>query len=244
MANIVLIPGSWLGGWVWRRVTPRLREAGHDVYPLTLTAFGDRTHLGGPDTGLSTHVQDIVATLETEELDDVVLVGHSYGGAPATFAADRVPDRIAQLVYVAGVIPVSGVSALDSMPPEAAQGLTAFADSHGGGRTIPLAFDDPVFALYYGDHGVTGEDRRWLEAHAVGQPLATYREALTLENPPPRRTYVRCTADPAPPPVTADTEGWDYMELESGHWPMVTRPAELAELLDSIARGTAHVRQQ
>jgi pimeloyl-ACP methyl ester carboxylesterase len=238
MATIVLTPGSWLGGWVWKRVTPLLRDAGHDVYPLTLTGFGDRAHLATPDTNLSTHVQDIVATLETEELTDVVLVGHSYGGAPVTFAAERVPERIGKLVYVAGAIPVSGVSALDAMPAEASKALEEFAVQRGEGRTIPLAFDDPMFQLYYGGHGMTPDDMRWFAAHAAGQPIGTYREALPLGNPGAAalpRTYIRCTADAGPSPVVAGQEGWEYYELESGHWPMITKPVEVAELLDRIA---------
>src|SRR4051812_17697311 len=100
--NIVLVPGSWLGAWAWRDVTPRLRARGHDVHALTLTGMGDREHLGSAETTFATHVTDVLAHLEAEELDDVVLVGHSYAGAVVTAAAARVPQRIRRLVYLAG----------------------------------------------------------------------------------------------------------------------------------------------
>ena len=94
MTTFVLVPGMWLGAWAWRDVTARLRAAGHDVYPLTLTGLADRRHLGGPQVDLDTHTTDITALIEAEELTDVVLAGHSYGGSPVTVAVDRIPDRI------------------------------------------------------------------------------------------------------------------------------------------------------
>src|SRR2546430_5086139 len=117
MTTYVLVPGMWIGAWAWRSVTARLRADGHDVYPLTLTGVADRRHIGGPDTDLDTHTTDIPALIEVEELTDVVLVGHSYGGFPVTAAADRIPDRIRHVVYVdSGPLP-SGSSMLDSHEP-------------------------------------------------------------------------------------------------------------------------------
>src|SRR4051812_25815531 len=123
MTNIVLVPGSWLGAWAWRDVTTQLRARGHAVHELTLTGFGDRAHLAGPETSFDTHVTDVVSHLEVEELDDVVLVGHSYAGAVVTAAAARHPQRIGRLVYLAGVVPGSGAPLIDQMPPEAAAGI-------------------------------------------------------------------------------------------------------------------------
>jgi len=100
MTTFVLVPGAWLGAWAWHDVTARLRAAGHDVYPLTLTGLADRAHTGGPDTDLDTHATDVTALIEAEELRDVVLVGHSYAGSVVTLAADRVPDRLRTVVYV------------------------------------------------------------------------------------------------------------------------------------------------
>src|SRR5437763_6310667 len=100
MATYVLVHGAWHGGWCWQRVTPLLRAAGHEVYTPTLTGLGERAHLGTPDVGLATHVEDIVTMLEYEDLTDVVLVGHSYAGMVITGVAHAVPSRLTHLVYL------------------------------------------------------------------------------------------------------------------------------------------------
>jgi pimeloyl-ACP methyl ester carboxylesterase len=113
MTTFVLVPGMWLGAWAWHEVTAALRGAGHDAYPLTLTGVADRQHVGGAQTDLDTHITDITALIETEELTDVVLVAHSYAGHPVTAAADRIPQRLRRVVYVdSGPLP-SGMSHLD-----------------------------------------------------------------------------------------------------------------------------------
>src|SRR5947209_3013859 len=100
MATYVLVGGAWLGAWAWQDVTRRLRAQGHEVYPLSLTGLGDRVHLATRDVNLDTHIADIVNTLESEDLDEVVLLGHSYASVPITGAADRAASRIAKLVYL------------------------------------------------------------------------------------------------------------------------------------------------
>lgn len=117
MSTIVLVGGSFLGAWVWERVTPLLATHGHDVHPLTLTGFGDRAYLGATTTTLDTHATDISATIQVAGLRNVVLVAHSYAGAPATIAANRVPDRIARIIYLAAVLPAPGKTLLRSRPP-------------------------------------------------------------------------------------------------------------------------------
>src|ERR1700677_1429738 len=97
---IVLIPGGGLGGWLWRKVTPILRSANQDVYTPTQTGVGERSHLLTPDVGLHTHIQDVLAVLECEELTGMVLVGHSYAGMVITGVADRAPERVSQLIYL------------------------------------------------------------------------------------------------------------------------------------------------
>jgi pimeloyl-ACP methyl ester carboxylesterase len=96
----VLVPGFWVGGWVWNEVTGMLRARGHDVHPVTLTGLGEREHLATPDVDLDTHITDVENLLRYEDLHDVVLVGHSYGGLVVTAVADRMPERVKQLVYV------------------------------------------------------------------------------------------------------------------------------------------------
>src|SRR5215204_3210996 len=100
MANFVLIPGFWLGAWAWKDVTRALREKGHEVFPLTLTGLGEKIHLGGGETNLSTHVADVVNLIEYHEITEVYLAGHSYAGVLITQVADKIPEKLAKLIYV------------------------------------------------------------------------------------------------------------------------------------------------
>ena len=117
MAAYVLVGGGWLGGWCWKPVARRLREEGHDVYPVTLTGLGERVHLASPEVDLETHITDVVNLIGFEDLREVVLLGHSYAGVVVTGAADRVPERISQLVYLdTGPIPTALPSSIPSRP--------------------------------------------------------------------------------------------------------------------------------
>src|SRR5918996_3185681 len=118
MSVYVLVGGGWLGGWCWQEVARRLREEGHDVYPVTLTGLGERVHLASPQVDLETHIADVVNLIEYEDLHDVVLLGHSYAGLVVTGAADRIPERISQLVYLdTGPIP-NGTALIETFPTE------------------------------------------------------------------------------------------------------------------------------
>ncbi|MFI6780551.1 alpha/beta fold hydrolase [Micromonospora sp. NPDC050276] len=140
MATFVLVPGFWLGAWAWREVTLALRSQGHEVYPMTLTGVAERDHLAGPEVGLDTHTTDIVRLIEVEDLHDVLLVGHSGGGMPVAQAADRVPDRIARVVYVeSGPLP-DGTAQFDTVPPQEQQRLRA---AIGTGHLLPPPAWDP-----------------------------------------------------------------------------------------------------
>ncbi|KAA2255941.1 alpha/beta hydrolase [Solihabitans fulvus] len=110
MTTFVLVPGMLHGGWWFEPLADQLREHGHDAYPVTLTGLGDHADPAGASANLDTHIQDVVDVLESEQLTDVVLVGHSYGGMPITGAADRVPARVAGLVYVDAFVPEDGDS--------------------------------------------------------------------------------------------------------------------------------------
>ena len=118
MATFVLVHGAWHGGWCWRFVRPLL--GGHDVYAPSLTGLGERKHLARADVDLDTHIADVVSLLEMEDLCDVVLVGHSYGGMVITGAADRAPERIGRLVYLDAFVPENGKCTLDYVVPERA----------------------------------------------------------------------------------------------------------------------------
>jgi pimeloyl-ACP methyl ester carboxylesterase len=237
MSAIALVPGSGLGAWSWSRVTPTLRAAGHDVHPLTLTGTGDRAHLANPDLDLSSWINDVVAHLDVEELEDVVLVGHSFSGAVITGVAELVPERLSRLVYLDAVVLDNGQSVFDQMGPELAsifEGIAASTDGWG----LPWPTDEQL-DRYYGNHGLSTDDLVWIRRHVTNHPIGTYREQLSSDNRAAAalpRTYVRCTATPTPPPVERGADGWDWAELDAGHWPMITKPSETAALLGSIAR--------
>jgi pimeloyl-ACP methyl ester carboxylesterase len=133
MATFVLVHGSLHGGWCWKRVVPRLRSAGHDVFTPTLSGLGERVHLVHPGIDLDTHIQDVLGVLEYEDLHDVVLVGHSYGTMVITGAADRLPGRIAHLVYLDGVMACDGKAALDFFPEGVRAAWRALVDADGDG---------------------------------------------------------------------------------------------------------------
>lgn len=223
----VLVHGAWHGGWCWQRVAPLLRAAGHDVHTPTLTGLGDRAHLAGPTIDLETHIADIVALLEMEDLRDVVLVGHSYAGAVITGVADRVPARLARLVYVDGFALEHGKCMLAYWPAEMRAALPARV-SNGFIAPTPLqAF------------GVTRpEDLAWAEPRIRPQPLATFTQPLTLANGETKlpRAYIRCT-EPARPALDQFTRrfradpGWTYREIAAGHDCMIADAKGTADLL-------------
>jgi pimeloyl-ACP methyl ester carboxylesterase len=118
MANFVLVHGAWIGGWCWRPNAQALRKAGHEVFTPTLTGLGERSHLMNPSINLDTHVADIVNVIKHEELSDIVLVGHSYGGMVVTGVADTLADKIRSLVYLDAFVPESGQALVDLAPPK------------------------------------------------------------------------------------------------------------------------------
>jgi pimeloyl-ACP methyl ester carboxylesterase len=239
MTTYVLIPGFWLGGWAWRPVTDELRRRGHDVYPLSLTGMGERAHLARPDTDLDVHVADVVNLLKYEDLRDVVLVGHSYAGCVVTVAADRMTDRIAQLVYVdTGPLP-DGVTQQDFSPPEEREQTAAMVAQYGDGWRLP---PPPWAALADGVSDVDDKTLALLAERSVDQPWATATTPMRLtgawESLPRLGVLSSFTVDvvrqmAAANPVARHMNGdaWRYEELPTWHWPMFTRPAELAEIL-------------
>jgi pimeloyl-ACP methyl ester carboxylesterase len=118
MATFVLVHGSWAGGVVWRQLAPRLRKAGHVVYAPTLTGIGERKHLLNREIDLDTHIQDVIGVIDDEDLSDIVLVGHSYGGMVISGVADRVPEKVASLVYLDAFVPENGQSCQSLLPPD------------------------------------------------------------------------------------------------------------------------------
>jgi pimeloyl-ACP methyl ester carboxylesterase len=237
MSTFLIVHGAWSGAHAWRWVRPLLRAAGHDVVTPSLTGLGERSHLATPETDLATHVEDVVATLHYEDLTDVVLVGHSYGGMVITGVADRVPERIAQLVYLDADAPRDGEAERDLMPDDEFQGYAEAAATRGDGWRVPPPFPDPL------PPGLPAE-AVWAIARMVPMPLATMTQPLRLSAPAgsgPPRTYVFCTegkdGEPVPDHVRRmDTDpAWRLVRLAATHTAHVHAPELLAETLIGLA---------
>lgn len=223
--TFVLVHGAWHGGWCWKKLTPILRAAGHEVYAPTLTGLGERAHLLTPQVGLDTHVADIVALLEYEDLQDVILVGHSYGGMVIAGVAAQASERLAHLIY------------LDAFLPEAGKSVQDYA-------VIPPRRDDGWRIPSPGtpaDFGVTdARDIAWMITRLGDQPYKTLTQPVQRAKEPTRtlvQTFILCTQAPffAEAAERAQRQGFRYRELFSaGHDAMVTQPHELARILIDI----------
>lgn len=222
---IVIVHGAWGGGWAWRDVGYRLVAEGHRVYRPTLTGLGERTHLASAEVDLSTHVQDVVNLLRFEQLEGVVLVGHSYGGMVITGVAAAVPERVAHLVYVDAFVPEEGESALALLGAENAARIEEWVQD---GLIVP-PWIDPA-------RGPPGD---------VPHPLASFAEPLRFpdgERPATPATYI-LAVDPgsgdAPFARYADRArelGWVVERIDSDHNPQRSLPAELTTMLLEAAR--------
>lgn len=236
MTTFVIVHGAWSGAHAWRWVRPLLRSAGHEVFTPSLTGLGERAHLASPAVDLETHVRDVVGTLEFEDLRDVVLVGHSYGGPVITGVVDRAPERVAHLVYLDAEVPREGEAEIDLMPSEERSAYEEAAALRGDGWRIPPPVPDPLPAAL-------DPDVRWTLSRMVPQPLRTFTQPLhlTAAAPPVRRTYVWHTdgkqGQDLPDHVQRirDDGDWGFVELAAGHAAHVTAPRELADLLMRLA---------
>lgn len=229
MAPIVLVHGSFHGGWCWRKVAPALRAAGHEVYTPTLTGLGERSHLVHPNAGLHLNVEDVAKVFAFEDIHDAVLVGHSYGGLVVTGAAEHVADRLSRLVYLDGYLPEHGQTAWD-ITPGGEETWERRAREAGSGWLVPPP--DPAEQYGVTDPG----DLEWLRSNLTPTTLATHEEPL--EAPEERsktvpRTFVSCTEYETFQPMAAkaEDEGLDYHEIETGHDAMVTAPEALTDVL-------------
>lgn len=244
MANYLLVHGAWHGAWCWRRVVPLLTQAGHRVHAVTLTGVGERAHLLSPAIDLDTHITDIMAAMDAEEMDDVILVVHSYAGMLGTAVADRRPERLRHLVYLDAVLPKPGES---------------WSSTHASATRnarIAAAQADPLFGFPAPDASVFGleaEDHAWVQRRQTPHPGKPYTQVLEFD--PKRvasvpRTFINCTQ---PPLATIDISRlrmrdpafWDgawlrgsqVVEMATGHDPMVSDPKALAGILLALIPG-------
>ena len=237
MATFVLVHGGWGGGWEWRSVADRLRAAGHDVHTPTLTGLGDRAHLATRDVGLATHVRDVVATIVTLDLGEVVLAGQSYGGMVVTGVVDRIPERIRRVVYLDAFVPTDGVSCNALCGPRWTARIRELADAEGDGWLVPMPFS--------GTMGLPDDVAAWYVPRLVSQPLATLDHPAELSGRGDEvpRTYVRFLEqegqeqdDPLRgSAAAARAAGWSYREEVAPHDLHVSNPRRMALILDEVA---------
>jgi pimeloyl-ACP methyl ester carboxylesterase len=222
MSTYVLVHGAWGGSFGWRKVRPLLQQAGHQVFTPSLTGLGERAHLATPEVNLSTHIQDVYNAIWYEDLSDIILVGHSYGGMVVTGVADRMPERIQHLVYLDAFLPADGQSLYDL----------------GGGQRPaddwrvppPPRTEDP-----------NDPEVQWNNARRLPHPRATLEEKVRLSAPLESRpfslTYIVATGRPDPGPVfdrTAErlrgNPRWTVREIDGGHGMIRTNPEGLVRL--------------
>ena len=238
MSTYVLVHGAWHGSWCWKRVRNALQAAGHDVFTPTLTGVGERSHLNSSTVNLDTHIADVVNLIRWEELSDVILCGHSYGGCVISGAADRIPERIAALVYLDAFVLDNGESLFHLVPEAQVQGMTQQAQTTGDGfKVMPIPAE--VFR-------VNPADSAWVNAQCTAQPLATFVQSVQLTGGLSRIaniTHVLATGwEGSPFPACherAKAKGWKTQTIACGHDVMLDQPGELTRLLIDVARQSA-----
>jgi pimeloyl-ACP methyl ester carboxylesterase len=231
----VLVHGAWHGGWCWSKVASILRGRGHTVVTPTQTGLGERSHLLSKSIDLDVFVTDIANVIKYEDLNDIVLVGHSFGGNAISGVADIMRDRIRQLIYLDAVMLENGQSVFSQLPKDVVEARTKAAQETSGGLSIPapapLAF------------GITDATQtQFVQSRFTPHPFNTFVSPLKLANKVSNglpTTYIVC-ADPIYKPLEASRNwvkaaGWKTVEIQCGHDAMVIAPDRLADLLDADA---------
>jgi pimeloyl-ACP methyl ester carboxylesterase len=228
--SFLVCHGAWSAGWAWKKMHPLMNAAGHRLVTPTYTGVGERVHLANPSIDLETHIQDILNVIKYEDLRDIVLVGHSYGGMVATGVADRARDLISQLIYLDAFVPDQGQSLLDLNEPARARMQELARAGEWRVAPNPTPPDTPA------------ADLAWLTERRVDMPIKCFEAKLTLHGGELKlpRSYIYATritpADTfAPFARRAKSEpGWRYYEIDASHSPNVTAPEALSQLLQKI----------
>lgn len=234
MTTFVLVHGAWSGAFSYRKVRPLLIERGHEVFTPTLTGLGDRSHLANPQVNLTTHVQDVVNTVLYEDLSEIVLVGHSYGGMVITGAIEHVADRVRHLVYIDAFLPNDGESLFTLTGRSGRLPIELGTEYLDAGLGLTWAPDDPA-------------DGEFSDARRRPQSVATFTEPVHLERPleeyPFTRTYIKATAESRTNGASAfiragdyakASAAWHYEEIETNHLVTANRPRELVDILLNV----------
>lgn len=227
--TFVLVHGAWHGGWCWRPVSDILESHGHKVFSPTLTGLGERSHLITKDTNASMHVDDVVNVINWENLSDIVLVGHSYGGVAISGAADRIPERIGSIVFLDAFVPENGESLIEKASTNTQGVINAAIERK------EIGIKSPPSSVF----GIEEKDRAWVDSKITPQPVATFTEKVTYtggREKIERKSYIRATGYKS---ATFDAnlakaqanKSWQAHEFACGHDVMVVQPEQLAELL-------------
>jgi pimeloyl-ACP methyl ester carboxylesterase len=235
-STYVLIHGEWSGGWIWQRVAAAIQRAGHPVFTPTLTGLGERYLLATPSTGLQTHIEDVRVLLEQEDLQNVVLTGHGYAGMIVSAVAERVPDRLCHLIYLDAFLPHDGESMTDLAGTAAKPFLER--ESNTDGEDWRVAPPDP------GLLGIDEEpDRGWIASQLTAHPLNCFRDPVRLDTSDAAgipRSFVYCNDPPFPGmerlASRARHENCRFQILATGHFPHVTSPSQVSDLLLELER--------
>jgi pimeloyl-ACP methyl ester carboxylesterase len=224
MATFVLVHGAWHGSWCWQRVRGALRKIGHEVFTPTLTGIGERSHLLAQNVDLNTHTLDVLNLIRWEELDDIVLCGHSYGGMVVTGVADRIPQRIRSLVFLDAFVPDQGQSLVDFAPIAEDQRID-------GWKCRPISAE--VF-------GVNPADRSWVNRQCTEQSLACFTQPVQLTGGLARVNRIAYAFASGwagekslfrPFYEKAKARGWSTSEMDCGHDVMLDQPDAVTALL-------------
>jgi pimeloyl-ACP methyl ester carboxylesterase len=233
MTTFVLVPGAWLGAWSWKRTVPHLEKSGNSAFPVTLTGMGERVHLASKDVGMETAIQDVLNVIKYNDLEDFVLVGHSFAGKVAAAVADRAPEKVKLLLYVDAFRPDKVRTPQGGFDP-----TKEFGPLPQGGYGVPLT--EQIVETIGKD--VKGADREWMLSKATPWPvkLATDPITLSAKFDSIKSAYIFCTL--AGDPVEDIVAGkWGKLEgphrlIETGHWPMITKPEELARDMTALTQ--------
>jgi pimeloyl-ACP methyl ester carboxylesterase len=231
-STYVLVHGAWHGGWCWKRVAERLRAAGHQVFCPTLTGLGEKAHLLSREVNLTTHIQDVVGLLEAEELNGVVLCGHSYGGIVITGVAARAKPRLRQLVYLDSALVEDGAAWSSVAPPARAEERRRLAKESSGGLSLPNPKPE-VFGV------LDPADQAWVARRLTPHPFATYDQVMHWGGPIGNglpKLYIDCTDPPSASLAEMKKRyrgkaEWPIEELKTGHDSMISAPEETAKIL-------------
>ncbi len=236
MATIVLAHGAWSAAWAWKKMRPLFAAAGHQFFSPTYTGLGERAHLAHPDINLTTHIDDVAAIFDFEDLEDVTLLGHSYGGMVATGVAEKMRSRITRIVYIDAFAPKDGQSLFDLVGPKAEANMRAGAEKDGDGWKLPINPMPP---------DTSPEDAAWATPRRRPQPIKTFEQKLRVESKdPPPRAYIYARRN-GPGDVfrqfgerAKGEAGWKYYEMDASHNPHITCPQDLMATITKIMAET------